>query len=56
MITWRELLNGVCLMKWTTIIDFKRHKDLLVEIMDPVTAIQTDLSKNLYEHIVIINM
>ena len=28
-------------MKWTIIVDFKRYKDLGVDLMNPVTAIQT---------------
>ena len=41
-------------MKWNIIVDFKRYKDLIVDLMDPVTAIQTGLYHSFYEYIITI--
>ena len=56
VIIWIELQVRVSFMKWTIIVDFKRYKDLSVDLMDPVTTIQTGLYHSFYEHIIIINM
>ena len=56
VIIWIKLHFGIYFMKWTIIVDFKRYKDLIVDRMDPVTAIQTGLYHSFHEHIIIINM
>ena len=53
VIIWIELQVRVSFMKWTIIVDFKRYKDLGIDLMDPVTAIQTGLYHSFYEHIII---
>ena len=56
VIIWIELQVRVSCMKWPIIVDFKRYKNFGVDLMDPVTAIQTGLYHSFYEHTIVINM